>query len=113
MYKIKLSPYSKTFYYEWVLNPLSSNYNMVADQILKGKLDINRLRSAIKRFLSEHLLFNSHIKSVNDELFWVKNDNIYGLKYRAAECSTQSLFEYVSNQIDKPYIILGWSLGGR
>lgn len=100
MYKIKLTPYAKTFYYEWMLNPSSSNYNMVADQVLHGDLDLQRLRLAINKFIAEHLLFNSHIESIDEELFWIKNDYIDELEYKKDKRSNQSLLEYVSRAFD-------------
>jgi len=66
-YKVKLTPYARTFYTEWLINPASSLYNLVIDQTLYGKLDVPRLRKALKRYIAEHLILNSHIQDIIGE----------------------------------------------
>ena len=80
MYRIKLSPYSKIFYTEWLLDP-SGQYNLSIDQTLYGKLEISRLKKALKKYVAEHLILNSHIQNIDGEPCWVKNDNINELEY--------------------------------
>jgi len=75
-YTIKLSPYAKIFYNEWLLAPESSTYNLSIDQIFYGNLDVNRLKKALKRYVAEHVLLNSHIQEIDEEPYWVKNNNI-------------------------------------
>ena len=77
MYKIPVSPYSKIFYNEWKLDQNRSDYNIVFDQELDGALNVVRLKNAIKRFIEDYLLFNSHIKQENGELYWVKNNKVF------------------------------------
>ena len=72
MYKIKLSPYAVTFYTEWLLKPSSSRYNLSIDQTLYGDLDAERLRNALKRYVAEHVLLNSHVQDIDREPYWVK-----------------------------------------
>jgi len=40
MWKLLLSPFHKIFFYEWKLDPYRSDYNIVWDQELRGKLDL-------------------------------------------------------------------------
>lgn len=100
MYKIKLSPYSKTFYNEWLLNPGCSNYNIVVDQILSGNLDSNRLARALERYVSEHVILNSHIVNINDELYWVPNTRINKLEHSDDIVQHSKLLNYVSRSFD-------------
>ncbi|WP_162033759.1 non-ribosomal peptide synthetase, partial [Chryseobacterium potabilaquae] len=67
---IKLTPYQKSFYNEWMLNPSRSDYNMVMDQSMSGVLDIERLNFSLVRFLNNYLLMNSNVLNISDELFW-------------------------------------------
>ena len=73
MYHIKLSPYGKIFYVEWLLNPLSYRYNVVFDQIFYGNLDVERLKKTMGRYVAHHLLLNSHIEEIEGEPYWVPN----------------------------------------
>ncbi|RNA62516.1 amino acid adenylation domain-containing protein [Chryseobacterium nematophagum] len=67
---IKLTPYQESFYNEWMLHPLRSDYNIVLDQSMSGFLDIERLNSSLVRFVNNHLLMNSNVVNTSDELFW-------------------------------------------
>ena len=100
MYKIKLSPYAKIFYTEWLLDPSSSRYNLSIDQTLYGSLNIDRLKSALNKYISDHVILNSHIQNINEEPHWVKNDSINELEYSEEPTSTQELFSYVSCAFD-------------
>lgn len=95
--EISLSPYSKVFFNEWKLNPERSDYNIVFDQNLQGKLDISKLTGALVRFVLEHLLCNSHIKEGKDEIaFWVKNSEVYGLQYfQSNKLTNQEILKYI------------------
>lgn len=100
-YKIKLTPYAKTFYTEWLLKPDSYQYNMLsADQILYGQLDVARLRAALKRYVTDHLLLNSHIQATNGEPYWVKNPTVSKLEYSIDETSEAELLDYVKRPFD-------------
>ena len=69
MYQILVSPYAAIFYNEWKLDPNRSNYNQVSDQNLNGNIDILRLNNAIKRWISEYVILNSHIEDKDGELY--------------------------------------------
>ncbi|WP_186644141.1 non-ribosomal peptide synthetase [Fluviispira vulneris] len=79
--KILLTPFQKTFYFEWKLDPTRTDYHMVLDQVLEGDLDILRLNIALKRIISNYYILNSHIEEDNDEYYWVKNNEISELSY--------------------------------
>lgn len=97
MYQIKLTPYATTFYTEWLLEPTGARYNMVmADQVLYGELDIAKLRKALKRYVSEHVLLNSHIQELQGEPYWVKNDSICELEYSECSAKKSELLQYVA-----------------
>jgi amino acid adenylation domain-containing protein/thioester reductase-like protein len=100
MYKIRLSPYAKIFYTEWLLDPDSSRYNVSYAQILHGKLDANRLKKALIRYVNDHLLLNSHIQEINGEPYWVKNTDISELEYFDYPISYVELLKYVTNKFD-------------
>lgn len=102
MYKIKLSPYAKIFYTEWLLDSNSCRYNLTIDQTFYGDLDVYRLRIALKRYVLEHVLLNSHIQNDNGELYWVKNDYVCELEYSINFSPTDkiSLLQYVMQRFD-------------
>ena len=100
MYKIKLSPYHRLFYNEWKIDPQRRDYNVVLDQQLHGTLDVSRLRSALVRFVADHLLLNSHIEAVDEELYWVVNDGITELDYFESQITDAEIFKYASQAFD-------------
>jgi NRPS condensation-like uncharacterized protein len=97
MYHVKLTPYAEIFYNEWLLKPDSYRYNVPIIQDLYGELDITRLQSALKRYVTECLVLNSHIKIIDSEPNWEKNEVITEL-----ELSEQSidLVKYISQPFD-------------
>jgi surfactin family lipopeptide synthetase A len=98
---IKISPYSKTLYTEWLLEPDCYKYNMLsADQVLHGNLDVKRLRAALNRYVAEHVLLNSHIQVCNEEPYWVKNTTISELEYSTEPESETELLSYVQQPFD-------------
>ena len=100
-YKIKLPPFAKIFYHEWLLHPKSPRYNLVVDQTLYGQLDVYRLRSALKRYVAEHLLLNSHVTNHHDEPYWVKNNVTHELKYSEnSPIDKNELLSYVKDPFD-------------
>lgn len=100
MYKIKLSPYAVTFYTEWLLKPSSSRYNLSIDQTLYGDLDAERLRNALKRYVAEHVLLNSHVQDIDREPYWVKNISSNELEYSNDSVSASELLDYVGRNFD-------------
>ncbi|MDD9335736.1 MAG: hypothetical protein PV347_06995 [Rickettsiaceae bacterium] len=99
MYRVLLSPYTRIFYTEWKLDQNRSDYNIVFDQNLNGNIDILRLNNAIKRFISDYVILNSHIEDKNEELYWVKNNKIYGVEFFEKKLSSKDIFAY----IQKPF----------
>lgn len=100
-YQIKLTPYARTFYTEWLSNPNGCQYNILsADQILYGHLDIAKLRTALKRYVNEHVLLNSHIQANNGEPYLIKNSAICELDYSDKLVSEAELLAYVQKPFD-------------
>ena len=92
-----LSPYSTTFYNEWKLCPDRSDYNLVFDQSLSGTLNISKLNYVIKRFISDYIIFNSHIENENDNLYWVKNNKIHQIEFFEQKLSNKEILSYIQN----------------
>jgi len=100
-YRIPLSPYAKVFYDEWLLEPQGYRYNMVcADHLLTGALDHPRLQSALRRYVADHLLLNSHIQLVGTTPCWVRTDAIDTLDDPEPPPSNQALFDFVTHPFD-------------
>lgn len=99
MHKIKLSPYHRILYNEWKLNPSSNKYNIVFDQTVSKTMDVLRLQKALQRFVKNHLLLNSHVREIDGELYWVKNNKIMQLEVFAK--NEKPIYDYIS----KPFNI--------
>ncbi|MBN8523569.1 MAG: hypothetical protein J0M23_06950, partial [Rickettsiales bacterium] len=97
MYKISLSPYARIFYTEWKLNPTRSDYNIVFDQTLEGKIEKERLNNAIKRFISHYVILNSHIQESEEELYWIKNKVIHNLEYFKKKLTNKQILSCIQN----------------
>lgn len=96
-YRIPLSPYAAVFYNEWLINPHSYRYNMLcADHLLTGTLDPHRLTHALKHYVADHLLLNSHVQLFQTIPHWVKNDSVCAMSYREKPASEQTLFDFVA-----------------
>lgn len=99
MYKIPLSPYSKIFYYEWLIHPKSSRHNMCLTQILHGTLDIEYAKATFKRYVADHVLMNSHIKNSEECFNWVINDLIYEVDY-SENFNYHDTLKYINESFD-------------
>lgn len=75
MHMASATPYTRLFWTEWQLEPLSTKYNMVMDQSLSGSLDIHRFDIAIKSVIAKYPVLHSHLVDDGNELVWHKNDN--------------------------------------
>ena len=100
MYKIRLSPFADIFYTEWLLNRDSFRYNLVIDQVLYGELDVDRLKNALKKYIGDHVVINSHIQEINGKPYWVKNEDIIELEYSNHPINSDELFKYITNRFD-------------
>src|SRR5258708_7594723 len=100
MYKIKLSPYHKIFYNEWQINPSNRGYNIVFDQILSNNLKIPLLQKALYRFISDYVLLNSHVKEIDNVLYWVKNHIIKQLEYFGTKYNYEDIKNYTLHPFD-------------
>ena len=95
MYQILLSPYINVFYTKWKLAPNRSDHNVVFSQEFEDEIDILKLNKAIKRFISDYVILNSHIKKQNEELYWVKNHKVYELEYLKSKLIDKDILLYV------------------
>lgn len=100
MKKISLSPYSKTFYNEWKLAPDRSDYNIIFDQNLYGEIDVNKIFEAIRRFISDYALFNSHVEERKNELYWVRNNCISEVEYIEGKIKKEDVLLFVKKSFD-------------
>ena len=99
-YELRLSPYANTFYTEWQLNPDSARYNLVIDQTLYGNLEVAKLKHALHRYITEHIILNSHIRDINNVAYWVPNQQINELEYTETPVATSELLKYVKRSFD-------------
>lgn len=93
---VKLSPYHKIFYNEWKLDPNNIKYNIVFDQIQSKNLDIEKLRSALIRFIRDHFVLNSHVFELDNEAYWINNKYVKELEHFEGSYDYQQILEYVS-----------------
>ncbi|RNA61469.1 amino acid adenylation domain-containing protein [Chryseobacterium nematophagum] len=101
---IKLTPYQESFYHEWMLNPSRSDYNMTFDQSMSGVLDIERLNASLIKLINSHLLMNSNVVDISDELYWknrpLLSEDTQVLKYFPQELSREELLDLVLQPFD-------------
>lgn len=100
MYKIKLSPYSKTFYTEWLLYPDNKRNNMLIHQKLYGTIDVSRFKKSLIRFVKDHVLVNSHVLKLEEEFYWVQNDYIHELEYSENINTKFEIIDYINKSFD-------------
>ncbi|BBH53188.1 non-ribosomal peptide synthetase [Fluviispira sanaruensis] len=100
MTPLKVSPFQKTFYFEWKLNPNNSDYHMVIDQIIDGELDINRLNRSLKKMISEQYIFNSHIEEIDNEYYWILNKSLKDLKIYKKTYNPDSIKKVIAEPFD-------------
>lgn len=70
---ITVSPYTRMFWNEYVLNPQSSDYNMLLDQVIEGELDVKRLYNAVQGVVHDYILFHHVLSDEHEHLHWVKS----------------------------------------
>ncbi|HHR5860543.1 TPA: amino acid adenylation domain-containing protein [Providencia alcalifaciens] len=70
------SPYTRLFWNEYLLNPNSSEYNLIIDQDITGNIDINKLEKAIILLSKQYPLLSMNLKEDNYELLWILSENI-------------------------------------
>ncbi|BBH53956.1 non-ribosomal peptide synthetase [Fluviispira sanaruensis] len=98
--EVRITPFQKTFYFEWKLDPSRTDYHMVLDQVLEGNLDIYKLRKSIKKFISEYYIINSHIEENNGEFYWVKNNEISELEYFEEIHNNYDIYTFIEKPFD-------------
>lgn len=103
----KASPYSYIFWNEYKINPLSNNYNIIINQTIEGKLDVERLRKTIQLFLKDFILFNSHINEKEKEIYWVKNEYEIELVYYENTSYEEDFMNHIFNLEEGPLCKFG------
>lgn len=99
--RLLLSPYALIFYNEWRLFPDKSHSHIVFDQYLEGPVSILKLDNAIKRFLSDCSIINSHVRADHQsELYWEKNTKSVGLENFGQGFTTADILHYVQQPFD-------------
>lgn len=99
MHMALATPYTRLFWTEWQIEPLSTKYNMVMDQTLSGSLDIDRFEMAIKRVIAKYPALHSHLVEEDNELLWCKNEA--NIATELARCdSVQALAALVAQPFD-------------
>ena len=76
--KLYLTEFQSIFYYEWKKNPERSDYNMIVEWLIEGNLDVERLNTALIRFVNDHLLMHCNVSSSldNDVPYWTERSPI-------------------------------------
>ncbi|HFQ9380960.1 TPA: amino acid adenylation domain-containing protein [Serratia marcescens subsp. marcescens ATCC 13880] len=85
------SPYTHTFWNEYVLNPHSCEYNLVLDQTIEGALDVDRLRAAVEGVCRDYILFHHVLDDSSPQLRWVKTEKKIALETLDADCDVGKL----------------------
>jgi surfactin family lipopeptide synthetase A len=93
---VKLTPYHKIFYNDWLISPDCKNYNIVFDQTLSPSLNVSKLDFALRKFISDNFIYNCHVIEINNEPYWDQNEKIISLELFDVELSYQQIHEYVS-----------------
>ncbi|WP_083704450.1 non-ribosomal peptide synthetase [Serratia oryzae] len=73
MHTLSATPYTRIFFTEWQLEPLSSKYNMIMDQTITGSLDIHKLERAVKYVIHKYPVLHSHLVEEDGQLLWRRN----------------------------------------
>lgn len=86
MIGFSVSPYTETFWNEFLINPKSCEYNLVVDQAINGPLDIARLENAIAKLVEENILFSHVLSDSGDQLRWVPGNKSIILEQLDPSC---------------------------
>lgn len=100
-YKLELTPYQVIFYYEWLKDPKRSDYNMVMDIVLCGKLDLEKCENAFLKIVNEHLVFMSNVVNEDDSFYWIpreKTTNI--LHFHPNILTDNDIYEIIAAPFD-------------
>lgn len=72
--KVKLTPFEELFYYEWLQNPSRSDYNIIMDTIVTGKMSEERVRESFYKLITDHFVFCSNPINEEDGFYWKLRD---------------------------------------
>ncbi|WP_292010118.1 non-ribosomal peptide synthetase [Chryseobacterium sp.] len=100
---IPLTPYQSTFYKEWLLNPVCSEYNIVMDSVVSGNLIPQRAIAAVRKLFEQNFIFAYKVVNEEKGFFWKKRDieefEKVGI-YHNEKLTDKELYEIVSRPFD-------------
>lgn len=96
-FKIHLTPYQALFYYEWLKNPLRSDYNMVMDSLVSGKLNLEKCEEAFIKIANEHFVYNHSPATDKDGFYWKPREKTTKLmEYYPSPLTDEEMYDLVS-----------------
>lgn len=94
---VPLTPYQALFYYEWLKDPLRSDYNMVMDSLVSGKLDLEKCEQAFLKMVNEHFAFNHNPATSEDGFYWKAKEKASKLiDYYPSKLTDEDMYDIVS-----------------
>ncbi|WP_392562287.1 amino acid adenylation domain-containing protein [Orbus sturtevantii] len=101
MQQTKLTPYQSIFYYEWLNNPSRSDYNIVIDNTLTGKLDKHKYNNSFERLLNEHFITRHVITDTEEGLCWQRIDSAINItSFHENPLSDEQIYLLVTQPFD-------------
>jgi len=104
-YLVPLSIESIEFYNRFSNNS-DSNDRVIIDLKFKTPIIYQMLNNSIKRFISNYIVFNSHIENINNKLYWVKNKKIFNSEFFDINSLTDEknkVFDDIYHELVKPF----------
>jgi len=97
----KLTPYQSIFYYEWLNNPSRSDYNIVIDNTVTGKLNPQRYNESFEQLLNEHFITRHVIKDTKQGLCWQLVEPIVNLTtFHETPLTDEQIYALVTEPFD-------------
>ncbi|KFF03763.1 non-ribosomal peptide synthetase [Chryseobacterium luteum] len=98
---LKLTPYQSIFFYEWIIDPLNTNYNIVVDNTVVGDFDLVKNEKSILNMLNNILVFKSNIADGNSTPQWkVRPLSESSVRYFSEEISDEEIYSLISEPFD-------------
>lgn len=99
--KVKLTPYQLIFYYEWLQNPLRSDYSIVIDNNVEGDIDFNKVNQSFLAVANEHFILSHSICDQDDEIYWKPRKPAKSIAiYHPTPLSDQEIYNIISAPFD-------------
>ncbi|MFD1260465.1 non-ribosomal peptide synthetase [Entomomonas asaccharolytica] len=98
MKNIKLTPYQSIFYYEWLSNPLRSDYNIVIDNTVLGEVDVKKFTASFNKIFNEHFITRHTISNEAEGICWIPSPPVQNsVTYYDQPLSDEELYEIVTS----------------